>query len=64
VREKRKDEAHRDIEINDMIFRKRRGKDGVNESTLDRRMDRGRGGIIKWGTHIYRRLAWGHKAVH
>jgi hypothetical protein len=36
----------------------------VNESTLDRRMERGRGRIIERGTHIYRRLAGGHKAVH
>ena len=57
-------EAHRDIEINDMIFRKGRGKDGVNESTLDRGMERGRSGIIEWGTHIYGRLTGGHKAVH
>jgi hypothetical protein len=57
-------EAHRDIEINDMIFRKGRGKDGVNESTLGRRVQRGWGRIIEWGTHIYRRLAGCHKAVH
>jgi hypothetical protein len=36
----------------------------VDESTLDRRMERGWGGIIEWGTHIYGRLAGGHKAVH
>jgi hypothetical protein len=47
-----------------MIFRKGWGKDGVNESTLDRGMERGRSGIIEWGTHIYGRLAGGHKAVH
>ena len=57
-------EAHRDIEINDMIFRKGRGKDGVNESTLGRRVERGWGRIIERGTHIYGRLAGGHKAVH
>jgi hypothetical protein len=58
------DKAHRDVEINDMIFGKRLGKDGMNESTLYRRMERCRSGIIERGTHIYRRLAGGHKAVH
>jgi hypothetical protein len=35
----------------------------VNESALDRGVERGRGGIIEWGKHFYRRLAGGHVAV-
>lgn len=61
---KRGRRAHRYIEINDMIFGKRwLRKDGVNESTLTRRVERGRGRVIEWGKHFYRRLAGGHKAV-
>ena len=35
----------------------------MNESTLNRRVERGRGGIVEWGKHIYGRLAGGHEAV-
>jgi hypothetical protein len=35
----------------------------VNERTLGRRVERGRGRIVEWGKHIYGGLARGHKAV-
>jgi hypothetical protein len=35
----------------------------VNERTLRRRVERGRGRIVEWGKHIYGGLAGGHKAV-
>jgi hypothetical protein len=35
----------------------------VNYGALERRLDRGRGGIVDWRTNIYRGLARAHEAI-